>query len=177
MTTISLGAFNLQLLSENENLVKLSNATDISPSEISTARCNFIIFSCVVIPLGFVMAYVFLHLYFKFDKGFFTVAQLQFEYCQQTSVGQNQVTGSWIDLSGQDNDPNLHTNESINDDTNEADFIRCLKLNEVEQEDDFIRRLKLNEEEKILFDEIKNSFPYYKRKNTQQMEEDQNSTL
>ena len=103
------------------------------------------------------MAYAFLYLYFKFDGGFFTVAKLQFEYNQHQPVGENQVTGNWLDLSGQDYCPNLHTDESI-DDCDETNFIRCLKM---------------NESENILFDEIKNSFPYYQRKKKQQIKDRQ----
>ena len=140
-------ASNIYLLSVNENFERLRDEIDLSPSEISGSRKNFVAFSCVVIPLGFVLEYVFLYLYFKFDRGFFTVAKLQFVYTKNKSVGRNQVTGYWIDLSCQDRSP--HDDPADGEPLDECN------------EEAFMNSLELDETEKILFEDIKESIPYY----------------
>ena len=139
-------ASNIYLFSVNENFEVLSGLIDLSPSEVSPRRKNFVIFCCIVIPLGFILEYVFLYLYFKFDQGFFTVSKLQFFYTQDKSIEKNRVTGYWIDLAAQDFD-------------GEREFI--LYDDHDCTEDSFVASLSLSEDEKSLFEQIKKSVPYY----------------
>ena len=74
---------------------------DMSPSLVSTARKNFLIICCTIGPFGFLLSYLFLYLYFNTDKGFFTATTLQFQFAQDRFGGTSKVTGTWIDLNGQ----------------------------------------------------------------------------
>ena len=136
------GLLNLYLLSEDGNLEKLTN---ISPTNISSSRHTFLINCCVTIPLGLILSYLFLYLYFKFDGGYFRVSRLQYEYSQRKPAVEN--IGEWVDLSGQEHSPDLNTNDTT-DENKDVDFVVALNL---------------NDSEKILFEEIKSSFPYYRK--------------
>ena len=102
-SSIVIGAFNLYYI--NSHLLSLHNNSadfgDISPSLISTARRYFLIICCITGPFGFLLCYLFLYLYFKSDKGFFTATTLQFQFSQDRFGCMSAVTGTWIDLNGQ----------------------------------------------------------------------------
>ena len=51
-----------------------------SPSAVSPARYNLMIFGIIFIPLGYVLSLVFVYLYFKFDNGFFSISNIEFEF-------------------------------------------------------------------------------------------------
>ena len=150
---ICLGGTNLYLLHFDENLEELKKIDRISPSLVSQSRRIFIILCCITIPGGFFLGNVFLNLYFKYDRGFFTVSQLHFQY---TPNEDNEVTGSWIDLNGQENHL-AKSNELIlthDEKAQEGYYRMCLSLNEIESQ---------------LFDEIKESFPYYQSQKLRKM--------
>jgi hypothetical protein len=102
--------------------------------------------------MGWIFSYVFLYLYFKYDKGYFSIANIYFEYNDhhEDDITSNLVTcdqpvGEWIDLSGLDQD--VESNDG-----NEIDI------------DNFQNSLNLNEAENIIFEEIKRSFPFYRER-------------
>jgi hypothetical protein len=165
ISTVGLGAANLWLLVEDEFFKTISDAAmevygdkDISPSSISSARYIFMIVCCITIPFGFIMANIFLDLYFKYDKGFFSMAKLQFQFSQPNINRNNQVSGTWVDLNGQKNYFG-RDDAMMNEEAQEAYYMCCLSLNQVEKD---------------LFNAIKDSFPFYQTKKRQKMEEGKN---
>ena len=75
-----LGIIYLVLLFEDETIMKLPSVNGISPSKISRARKKLLIFSSISIPLGWLLSYFFLYLYFSNDNGYFAIAAAEFEY-------------------------------------------------------------------------------------------------
>ena len=51
-----------------------------SYAKISPARYNFQLICSIVIPLGWILENIFLFLYFKYDQGYFTGANMHFQY-------------------------------------------------------------------------------------------------
>ena len=160
-SSIVIGAFNLYYI--NSHLFSLhnddglgmysTNSTylgDISPSAISTARYNFLIICCIAGPFGFLLGYLFLYLYFKLDKGFFTATTLQFQFAQDRFGGTSKVTGTWIDLNGQND--YFHKQDILDETAQEAYYNLSLGLGNIERD---------------VFEDIKDSFPFYQKKKLQ----------
>ena len=63
-----------------------------APSGASLSRQNFAIFTSIVVPTGWGFSYLFLWIYFKLDKGFFSSTHMRFRF-DETSV--EQVVGEW----------------------------------------------------------------------------------
>ena len=78
------GIINILMLFWEPTLNNLPVTKSISPSEISWARYRFLLSCCIMIPFGYVLSALFLHLYFKFDDGYFTMANAQFEFSENT---------------------------------------------------------------------------------------------
>ena len=158
---------SILFISNNETLAKIPETIAIYPSEISNARFNFLLLSCVIIPIGFVLANVFLKLYFKFDGGYFTIANIQFHYnknqklretfnryclqkynnmacckCCKVTLLDPENMGDWIDMSSLEEEEN----NSVTDG----------------KEFDIENQLNLNQREKSVFETIKKSIPYYR---------------
>ena len=150
------GGVNLYRLHEDLYMENFPYNFGISPSEISPARRNFLILSCSAVVFGWIFSYIFLYLYFQFDDGFFTVADLQFEY-DQTEIGEKRnennleesFKGEWVDLSGEEEHKE---DKKVNDDS----MVEC-------NDSDFSRSIGLNESERSTFDEIKSTFRYYRK--------------
>ena len=147
---------------------RISEQIGVYPSEISPARYNFLLLSCVTIPIGFILANVFLQLYFKFDGGYFSSVNIQYHYkkgqmlrephrrycvnklnsiacckCCKGNLLQPELMGDWVDISSQEENKNDLDNDSF-------------------QESEIETRLNLNQSERIVFDEVKKSIPYYR---------------
>ena len=67
------------------------------PSEVSISRKNFSIYATVVIPAAWILSYIFLSIYFKLDKGFFSETNMRFKYDKYKTDGR--ITGVWEDLN------------------------------------------------------------------------------
>ena len=157
------------LMNTNPTLSNIPDKIGIFPSEISTARYNFMMFSCFSIPIGWILANVFLYLYFKFDSGYFTAVKLEFRYkngvtlrdpirlycaekmnkcaccaCCRTNLLSPEAMGDWVDTS------------SLMDE-------KCESTDE-DEESEIETLLNLDAPDKIIFDDIKDSIPYYHRK-------------
>ena len=151
--TSILGLLKLHLLHGSESLENLRNEVDISPTVISRARYQLLLSSCFVIPFGWVLGYVFLFLYFRYDEGYFSVSKLYFEYnsslvseVEKYSPTENESVGEWVDLSGQEES----AHECYEDESTEITFENLLNLTESDNR---------------TFKEIKDSFPYYRGTN------------
>ena len=167
LSAIWLG-LSMLFISNNETLAKISDKISVYPSEISNGRFNFLLLSCVTIPIGFILANVFLKLYFKFDGGYFTVLNIQFHYnkhqklretfsrycmekynnmacckCCKVTLLDPENMGDWVDMSSLE--------EEENDSLTDA------------MESDIENQLNLNQREKEVFETIKKSIPYYRR--------------
>ena len=82
----------------------------LSPSLVSPSRQNLAIVSTLVIPLGWVVSYFFLWLYFKLDKGFFSGTNMRYKYSEH-KLGE-EVSGDWEDLNEfQDEEENSQTKD------------------------------------------------------------------
>ena len=68
-----------------------------APSLVSNSRQNLAVVSSLVIPSGWFLSYLFLWIYFKLDKGFFSGTNMRFKYGEY-KTGE-QVTGDWEDLN------------------------------------------------------------------------------
>ena len=84
LLTSMVGLIYLLMLFWEPTLQNLPVPKTISPCEISPARYNFMMCCCIMIPLGYVLSGIFLNLYFKFDDGYFTMANAQFEFSENT---------------------------------------------------------------------------------------------
>ena len=155
-SSIVIGAFNLYYI--NAHLFSSADLGDISPSQISTARHNFLIICCITGPFGFLLCYLFLYLYFKSDKGFFTATTLQFQFSQDRFGGMSTVTGTWIDLNGQHDYFSKH--DALDETAQEAYYNVCLGLGNIERD---------------VFEEVKDSFPFYQKKKLQDIATHQDS--
>ena len=165
--------FSMLLITYNETLSRISVKIDIYPSEISDARFRFLVLSCITIPIGFILANVFLYLYFKFDGGFFSGVNIQFHYkwdkksklklrepcvanclkmsnsvaccgCCEVTLLDPAKMGDWVDITSLEKDEN--------------DFANDAKESEIEN------RLNLSQSERMLFEGIKKSIPFYRGK-------------
>ena len=147
----------MYLLHQNVYMDKLSSMLDVTPSATSKARRIFLIYSSFAIVLGWAFSYVFLYLYFKYDDGYFSVADLQFEYNQNNSAKkkdlhnvEHTIQGDWIDMSGQ---------EQMKSDDTVVEYT-------VESNDNQISApMNFEPWEQTAFEEIRHSFNYYRIKN------------
>jgi len=158
----------LILISTNPTLSRVSEKIDVFPSEISNARYILLIVCCFTVPIGWILSNVFLELYFKFDQGYFSVVNIQFHYkkgailrgpirqwcrekinsiaccnCCKKDLLKPALMGDWVDLSGQADTKNDY---SVEGDDSEIENL-----------------LNLDESDKIIFDQIKTSIPYYRK--------------
>ena len=158
---------SMLFISNDGTLAKISETIAIYPSVISNARFNFYLQSCVTIPIGFILANVFLKLYFKFDGGYFTIANIQFHYnknqklretfnrycmqkynnlvcckCCKVTLLDPENMGDWVDMSSLE----VEENNSLTD----------------AKESDIENQLNLDQREKAVFETIKKSIPYYR---------------
>ena len=69
----------------------------LAPSQVSSSRRNFAIVSSLIIPLGWALSYLFLWIYFKLDKGFFSGTNMRFKYANYKPP--QRICGAWKDLN------------------------------------------------------------------------------
>jgi hypothetical protein len=159
-----MGAINLYLVYSHPILETMQDATStLSPSEISPARFYFLIFCCFNIPIGWLLANAFLYLYFKCDEGYFSVANLQFKYNKNVSVGTSLADhlGNCLKKCDTQDNPVGPTEETNMQIENEVQGI-WVDLSGEQLSDDEWSVEDLNESDTEVFKTIECSFPSYK---------------
>ena len=142
---------------------------DISPSAISTARYNFLSFCCVMIPLGWLLGCIFLQLYFKYDEGYFSIANVEFRYHEGVCIQKNhEKTKQYQNIfkcfetchrkgNVKDTfDGQQHEAMTIPEDAPEGYWVDLSGQSNYEGQWHFE---DLTQEEQLIFDEIINTFP------------------
>merc|ERR1719318_2307482 len=96
---IFLMMYNATLLVINNTILFLNQTENTFPpqysaSSVSISRRNLAIFSSLVIPVGWVLSYLLLWVYFQLDKGFFSGTNMRFRYSEDCQTGE-VVKGTW----------------------------------------------------------------------------------
>jgi len=160
-----LAAIDLYLLTSDADLKNLSSSLDITPSTISASRLYSLAYCAFLVIGGWMLSYFFLYLYFRCADGYVSGSMVQFEY-YPIGFTEGSNLGEWVDLSGQSNEvDNLNVRQSrlsLVFRVITRSLISVLRLGTTSNINN-PNLVELDESEKSTFEEIKNSFPYYRR--------------
>jgi hypothetical protein len=158
-----LAAIDLYLLTSDADLNKLSSLLDITPTAISTSRLYSLAYCAFLVICGWMLSYFFLYLYFRYADGYVNAATVQFEY-YSSGFAEGSNLGEWVDLSGQSNNV-----ENINVQQSRIGLGFGMMITFLKSVSNLgasninnPHLVKLHESEMSTFEEIKNSFPYYR---------------
>jgi hypothetical protein len=158
-----LAAIDLYLLTSDADLNKLSSLLDITPTAISTSRLYSLAYCAFLVICGWMLSYFFLYLYFRYADGYVSAATVQFEY-YSSGFAEGSNLGEWVDLSGQSNNV-----ENINVQQSRIGLGFGMMITFLKSVSNLgasninnPHLVKLHESEMSTFEEIKNSFPYYR---------------
>jgi len=161
-----LAAIDLYLLTSDVDLKKLPSSLDITPSTISASRHYYLAYCTFLIIGGWMLSYFFLYLYFRYADGYFSAAMVQFEY-HPSGVAKGSNLGEWVDLSGQSNDVenwNGHQSRIALVFLGIGRLLKSVIYLGTTSDINNPNLVELDESEMSTFQEIKNSFPYYRNK-------------
>ena len=162
-------------------LCVLNHFSHIFPTDISLARKTLLTICCFGTPLCWFLENLFLFLYFKYDEGFFTVANLQFKYNCDLALQDSDMTGlvkktlsSVKKCVCEENSVKGEKNKKLDQKLmghwidlswqidNNSDSISSNSYHELD-DSEVENALNLDESEHYLFEEIKMSIPYYRK--------------
>ena len=103
-----LSFLNNYLIINDGEFALLTDSIDITDSEISVARKNFYIFCACIIPIGWCLSNLLLYFYFRFDEGYFCMADIQFCYERSDSKYTFKANGKWLDVFSDDENDHEH---------------------------------------------------------------------
>ena len=186
LSQIFKSAFRLYLMFGEAGSHTFEGKLDFSYAKISPTRFNFEVISSVVIPLGWILENCFLYMYFIYDQGYFSVANLHFHYKGNASFQKPILRAFTLKYIRclvkfcyckmftkrcckieEDNTSEIEKEDEIGewvDLSGQEKYNLYKNINEANQNEDIEMNslLSLDETEKAIFEMIKPSFPYYR---------------
>ena len=158
-----------------------------SYAKISPARYNFQLICSIVIPLGWILENIFLFLYFKYDQGYFTGANMHFQYKKTVRFRSPNLKAlttkctTYLTKCAYEETPSgSHVKEDAttqleNEKTigewvdlsgqekyNLYKHVNKFKQNSCDDVETYSTSWNFDETEKLILNDIKHSFPYYR---------------